>query len=37
MLDRYKEDLDRYSRNNLKSMTGMRLIWDLALKQKYIK
>ena len=26
MLDRYKEDLDRYSRNNLKSMTGMRLI-----------
>jgi hypothetical protein len=26
MLDRYKEDLDRYSRNNLKGMTGMRLI-----------
>ena len=26
MLERYKEDLDRYSKNNLKSMTGMRLI-----------
>ena len=37
MLDRYKEDLDRYSKNNLKTMTGMRLIWDLALKQQYIK
>ena len=26
MLEKYKEDLDRYSKNNLKSMTGMKLI-----------
>ena len=37
MLEKYKEDLDRYSKNNLKSMTGMRLIWDLIQRQQYTK
>lgn len=33
MLDKYKEDLNRYIKNNLKTTTGVKLIWDLALEQ----